>query len=114
MRSLLPPESHGEDALAAFLARDRTPSTGRPWVMANMVASVDGAWTLNAQNQTVDYNPAAAEDESTITFNAVALSVPMRIRDTGLRASCLSRMTAPRPTRGSSSTWTCRCPIPSW
>ena len=46
MRRLLPPESHGEDALAAFLARDRTPSTGRPWVMANMVASVDGAGSL--------------------------------------------------------------------
>ena len=49
------------------------------------VASVDGAWTLNPDNQSVDYNPAAAQEESTITFNPIALSVPMRLREAGMK-----------------------------
>ncbi|SRR5579883_1853701 len=51
------------------------------------VAGVTGGWKLNPANQSVDYDPAAAQEESTITFNAVALSVPMRIRDSGLKGT---------------------------
>lgn len=42
-----PSQSPDADALAAFLAADRTPPARRPWVMANMVASLDGASSLS-------------------------------------------------------------------
>lgn len=43
MRRLLPPPAGEVDATRELAAVPRTPPAGRPWIMLNMVASVDGA-----------------------------------------------------------------------
>lgn len=43
MRQLLPRPADEVDPFDVYLAADRTPPAGRPWVMANMIASADGA-----------------------------------------------------------------------
>ncbi len=46
MRELLPHPGSTPDVRSLLPRDDRTPPTGRPWVMANMVASADGAYSL--------------------------------------------------------------------
>ena len=46
MRQLLPRPAAEVDPLALYSAAGRTPPAGRPWVMVNMIASVDGAVTV--------------------------------------------------------------------
>lgn len=51
MRALLPEHSDPEAELTALGRRaDRPPPTGRPWVMANMVMSVDGAYSVDGRS----------------------------------------------------------------
>lgn len=47
MRQLLPRPTDEVDPLDVYLAADRTPPAGRPWVMVNMIASADGAVTVD-------------------------------------------------------------------
>ena len=46
MRQLLPRPAAEVDPLALYSAAVRTPPAGRPWMMVNMIASVDGAVTV--------------------------------------------------------------------
>src|SRR4051794_30338115 len=80
--ALLADSAYRDDLVARIAAL--TPETAIYLGLAD-VASVDGAWTLNPENQSVDYDPGAAQEESTITFKPVELSVPMRLRDTGMK-----------------------------
>ncbi|MFN8124048.1 MAG: hypothetical protein U0237_16680 [Thermoleophilia bacterium] len=48
MRLLLGTDGDG-DAAAAFTRGDRAPVDGRPWVLANMVASADGATAVEGE-----------------------------------------------------------------
>ncbi|HKE72999.1 MAG TPA: dihydrofolate reductase family protein [Acidimicrobiales bacterium] len=45
MRELWPSPTDGIDPVAAYAADDRPAPDGRPWVLTNMIASVDGAAT---------------------------------------------------------------------
>lgn len=47
MRQLLPHPAAEVDPLALYSAAVRTPPAGRPWVMVNMIASADGAVTVD-------------------------------------------------------------------
>jgi riboflavin-specific deaminase-like protein len=47
VRQLLPPGSDRTDLLDLYGAAGRTPPSGRPWVLLNMVASVDGATAVD-------------------------------------------------------------------
>ena len=47
MRQLLPRPANEVDPLDVYLGADRTPPGGRPWVMVNMIASADGAVTVD-------------------------------------------------------------------
>lgn len=47
MRRLLPPEPAEIDPDDPYPGVDRTPPAGRPWVLVNMVASVDGATAVD-------------------------------------------------------------------
>ena len=47
MRQLLPRPAAEVDPLALYSAAVRTPPAGRPWVMVNMIASADGAVTVD-------------------------------------------------------------------
>ena len=46
MRQLLPHPIDEVDPLDLYLADDRTPAASRPWLMTNMIASLDGATAL--------------------------------------------------------------------
>ena len=47
MRQLLPCPANEVDPFDVYLAADRTTPGGRPWVMVNMIASADGAVTVD-------------------------------------------------------------------
>jgi len=47
MRQLLPEPLDDVDVVAAYESIDRAPSAPRPWVMVNMIASVDGATSVD-------------------------------------------------------------------
>ena len=49
VRQLLPDPSPGAD-LAAVYGGPRAPGPGRPWVLANMIASVDGSAALDGRS----------------------------------------------------------------
>ena len=53
MRRLLPTGSDRPDLLDLYGTPDRTPATGRPWVLLNMVASVDGATAVDGVTATL-------------------------------------------------------------
>lgn len=69
MRQLIPrPESTAD--LTTLLERsDRTAPPGRPWIMANMVASVDGAYSLSGVSGALS---SAADREIFHTLRAAA------------------------------------------
>ncbi|MFM7061880.1 MAG: dihydrofolate reductase family protein [Actinomycetes bacterium] len=50
MRQLLPSDHEVEDLPALLGLDDRTPPTGRPWVLANMVMSIDGAIAVDGRS----------------------------------------------------------------
>lgn len=51
MRQLLPAGTDEDvDPVALYERDDRTPPAGRPWVLVNMVASADGATTLDGRS----------------------------------------------------------------
>jgi riboflavin biosynthesis pyrimidine reductase len=50
MRQLLPTATDVPDPLAALAADDRPVPSDRPWVMANMVESVDGAYAVKGRS----------------------------------------------------------------
>lgn len=50
MRRLLPDPAPTFDLGTLLDRRDRTPPPGRPWVMANMVMSVDGAFSVEGRS----------------------------------------------------------------
>ena len=50
MRELLPTQATVDDPLAALAADDRPVPDDRPWVMANMVESVDGAFAVEGRS----------------------------------------------------------------
>ena len=43
--------ANGVDPLDVYLAADRTPPAGRPWVMVNMIASADGAVAVDGASR---------------------------------------------------------------
>ena len=47
MRQLVPTPIDSVDPLGLYLTDDRPPPAGRPWVMCNMIASLDGATALD-------------------------------------------------------------------
>lgn len=47
MRQLVPTPIDSVDPLGLYLTDDRPPPAGRPWVMCNMIASLDGATSLD-------------------------------------------------------------------
>ncbi|MEL7209075.1 MAG: pyrimidine reductase family protein, partial [Actinomycetota bacterium] len=47
MRRLLPGPAEAVDPLTEYGGVARSPVDGRPWVMANMVASADGATAVD-------------------------------------------------------------------
>lgn len=51
MRLLVGGEPGDDDPAAGFVAATRGPVDGRPWVMANMVASVDGATAVDGESR---------------------------------------------------------------
>ncbi len=53
MHQLLPPGPGRPDLLDLYGAPDRTPAAGRPWVLLNMVASVDGATAVDGVTATL-------------------------------------------------------------
>lgn len=60
MRQLLPHPDPAPDLSVLLDRADRIPPAGRPWVMANMVASVDGAYALSGVSGTLS-SPADRE-----------------------------------------------------
>jgi riboflavin biosynthesis pyrimidine reductase len=50
MQQVFPDERLVDDPLALLAADHRPTPAGRPWVMANMVASVDGAWAVDGRS----------------------------------------------------------------
>lgn len=69
MRRLLPPPTEDVDAAACYRHDERPPPPDRPWVLLNMVASVDGAIALDGRSGGL----SSAEDKAVFqTLRAVA------------------------------------------
>ena len=60
MQQVLPPPLAAAHPLELLAADDRPPHDGRPWVMANMVTSVDGAYAVAGRSGTLS-GPADRE-----------------------------------------------------